>query len=308
MSGAAQPRRLSLLIPPELEGATVGHVLKSRFHMAAGFISGLKPLPDGILLDGCRAFTNRTVRAGETLSVRVDDRGKGNPAAPVPAPLLFRYEDEDLAVIEKPPDMTVHGVPGGRPTLANALAARWEGGPFHPVHRLDRGTSGLLVVARSAYTADLLRRSLHTPAFVREYLALVQGDFPVSACRIFLPLGPAVGEPQRRTVSPEGQPAETLCRVLARFPGGTLLRLRLLTGRTHQIRAHLAALGHPLYGDALYGGPAAEGLRRPALHSAWLRLIHPVTGETLEFASPLPEDLRKLPEHCGDKALRACTG
>ena len=197
-------------------------------------------------------------------------------------------------MIEKPAGMLVHAAEGkGEPTLANALAARWEqDAPVHPVHRLDRGTSGLLVAARSRYVSELLRRSLHTEDFVREYLAIAEGRLTPAAGRIELPLGPAEDERFRQCVREDGRPALTVYETLESRPDRSLLRLRLYTGRTHQIRAQLAALGHPLVGDLFYGARTGAALGRPALHAAFLRLRHPVTGEELRFDSPLPAELR----------------
>ena len=289
----ARPRLLSRTVPPEKDGRTVRSLLKSEFHMAEGYIAALKLRPGGILLDGEGVHTNVPVHAGQLLSVRVDDPGERNEAAPIPCPLTIVYEDADLAVIDKPAGMLVHGPEGkGAPTLANALAARWDGAVFHPVHRLDRGTSGLLVVVRNRYVSELLRRSLHTEDFVREYLALAAGQPEPADGSLTMPIGPCEGERLRRCVRPDGQAARTDYTTLETFPGGSLLRLRLYTGRSHQIRVHLAAAGHPLFGDTLYGGPAE--LPRPALHSAFLRLRQPVTGELLTLCSPLPPDLQRF--------------
>ncbi|MDO4973559.1 MAG: RluA family pseudouridine synthase [Eubacteriales bacterium] len=292
-SGAAPARRLNRTVPPEKDGRRVKSLLKTEFHMAEGYIAALKLRPDGILLNGERVHTDVCARAGDVLSVRVDDPEGGNPAEPIAVPLRICYEDEDLAVIEKPAGMLVHAGEGkGAPTVANALAAYWgQEQAFHPVHRLDRGTSGLLLVAKNRYVSELLRRCLHTEDFVREYLALAEGRLEPAAGQIALPLGPAEGERFRQCVREDGRQALTSYETLGVFPGGSLLRLRLYTGRTHQIRAHLAALGHPLVGDLFYGARTGEALGRPALHAAALRLRHPVTGEMLCLESPLPEEL-----------------
>ena len=228
-----------------------------------------------------------------TVMVR-GDVGAVNEALPIAAPLSFVCEDEDIAVLNKSPDMAVHGSTGGQGcTVANALAALWgRETAFHPVSRLDRGTSGLMVIAKSAYVHDLLRRMLHTDAFRREYLALARGEFPDDSGTVDLPVGRDIGAPTKRAVTPDGQPSRTEYTVLERFPTGALLRVRPLTGRTHQIRVHMAAIGHPLFGDALYGTPD-DMLRRPALHSAYLSLRHPVTGERMELTAALPDDLKE---------------
>lgn len=196
-AGAKHARFLSRTVPPERDGRRVKSLLKSEFHMAEGYIAALKLLPDGILFNGTRVHTDVRARAGDMLRARIDDPAGGNAAEPIPVPLAVRYEDEDLAVIEKPAGMLVYASEGrAEPTLANALAARWgQDSPFHPVHRMDRGTSGLLVAARSRYVSELLRRSLHTEAFVREYLALAEGRLTPERGRIELPPGPARGFP-----------------------------------------------------------------------------------------------------------------
>lgn len=288
----AEPRYLIFTVCPAQEGQTLGHVLKSALGIPAGMLSALKWREGGISLNGARAHTDARLRAGDILRVRLDEPGAVNDAAPVEMPLRFLYEDADLAVLDKPAGLVVHGAAEGPPTLLNALAARWgREQPVYPVHRLDRGTSGLLVLAKNPYAAERLRRALHTARFVREYLALAAGAPPQVRGVIDAPLSPVPGERGRYAVDERGRAARSDYERLASFPGGSLLRLRLHTGRTHQIRAHLAYLGCPLWGDIRYGGPADALLRRPALHAAFIQAEHPVTGETLRLVSPLPEDL-----------------
>ncbi len=287
-------RTLSLTVTPEQEGATVKHLLKTVFRIPAGSIARIKLRPEGICRNGERVFTDVRLRAGDVLTAQVGDVGERNEARPIPVPLEILWEDEDLAVINKSGNMAVHGSESGSaPTVANALAALW--GPeqaFHPVNRLDRGTSGLMVVAKSAYIHDRLRRALHTEDFRREYLALATGHFDAPGRRIELPIGPDSTHPTRQMVRADGKNALTEYKIMSTYEGAALLRVRPITGRTHQIRLHLAALGHPLVGDRLYGG--GEWFHRPALHSAFLSMVHPVTGERLELSAPLPEDMATL--------------
>ena len=290
----ASPRTLVRTIPPEWEGRTVRHYLGTELHISRTLISRIKRRKKGITRNGTPCRTDERLCAGDVLAVQVGDEGGGNEAEPIPAPLRIVYEDEDLAVIDKPAGLAVHGVPGGAPTLANAMAALW--GPaqaFHPVHRLDRGTSGLMVAAKSAYVQELLRRALHTGAFRREYLALIPGTLTPAKGTVDLPIGREEGHPTRRQVRADGQSARTEYEILEISDRYSLLRLRPLTGRTHQLRVHMAALGHPLPGDALYGGDMSA-LSRPALHSARIELRHPVTGEQLVFTSPPPEEWKPL--------------
>ena len=271
-------RTLTLIVDEAWNGSTVKHLLRARLHMAEGLIARVKLRETGLMRNGERVFTNARLRTGDVLCVEIGDEGAVNEALPIAAPLTFVYEDEDIAVLNKSPDMAVHGSTGGQGcTVANALAALWgRDAAFHPVSRLDRGTSGIMVIAKSAYVHDLLRRMLHTD----------------DSGTVDLPIGRDEAAPTKRAITPDGQPSRTEYTVLERFPAGALLRVRPLTGRTHQIRVHMAAIGHPLFGDALYGSPD-DMLSRPALHSAYLSLRHPVTGETLELAAPLPDDLEK---------------
>ena len=208
-------------------------------------------------------------------------------------PLDILYEDADLLALNKPAGMAVHGgYDRGEPTVANALAAYL--GPdavFHPVNRLDRGTSGVMLVARSGYVHDRLRRVLHSGDFRRTYLAVACGTGLPPSGTIDLPIARADDGSTRRIPAPGGQPSVTDYTVLAERDGYTLLRVAPRTGRTHQIRVHFAALGHPLLGDALYGGDTAL-LTRPALHSAAADFAQPVTGQSLHITAPIPHDLR----------------
>ena len=283
--------RLTFFVAPEQAGRTVRSLLRRELHMAEGLISSVKFRPDGILLNGNPVHTDVRVRAGDILSVSVADRGR-NEAAPLDLSLPIPWEDDALAVIDKPAGIGVYGE--GTPNIAGILAYKWGANiEFHPVNRLDVGTSGLMVTAKDGYTHDRLRRLLHTGDFRREYLALAEGVLPKSAGTIDLPIGRAPVEGTRRAVAPGGLPCRTDYEVLGSDGQRTLLRLRLHTGRTHQIRVHMAALGHPLVGDRLYGA-SDTALARPALHSHHLRLVHPITGAIIEVTSPLPPDMAAL--------------
>ena len=167
------------------------------------------------------------------------------------------------------------------------------GEPFRPVNRLDKGTSGLMVLARSAYAQQRLQKLLHTDRFVRRYLAVTEGVWEGRGV-IDLPLVRESEQSVRRVVSPDGKPCVTHFETLFSGNGRTPVRLLLETGRTHQSRAHLAAAGHPVAGDYLYGQASADLRGRLALHSAELSFVHPVTGDTCSFESPLPPELGRL--------------
>ena len=207
------------------------------------------------------------------------------------------HVDDWLAVVDKPAGLVVHAAPGHRgETLVDVLGRLLAGGedPVRPgiVHRLDRDTSGLMLVARTDDAHRALAAAIKAREIRREYLALVSGTPKARSGTIDAPLGRDYRRPERRAVGGRGsRDARTHFEVVDAVGPDTLVRVRLETGRTHQIRAHFAAIGHPLAGDARYGGGMRHGLRRQFLHSARLGFRHPGTDEDLEFASELPADL-----------------
>lgn len=229
--------------------------------------------------------------------------------APEGPPVDVRFEDRFLLVVSKPPGVITHPTParlGG--TLVNRLlgmgvALAPAGGPLRPgiVHRLDAGTSGLLVVAKDDETYEALRAILRRHEAERTYTALVRGRVEHDRFAVDAPLGRS--GPRIRVQASTGREAETRFEVRERFPRATLLAATPRTGRTHQIRVHLSAIGNPILGDAKYGGggdPAkALGLTRPFLHAERLRFRHPRTGEELDVSDPLPEDLRRALRRIG---------
>lgn len=296
---APRTRYLSYPIPPEQGGAQVRALLRNTLHLSAGLIKRIKWLDDGITLDGLRVTTRTAVRSGQVLRVRLSDSVRRSEIVPSPGPLDLLYEDEDLLILNKAPGVAVHpGLGHWNDTLGSFLLAYYDrcGIPadFHPVHRLDKGTSGAIAVAKHAHAQDVLRRALHTDAFRREYLAVCDGAPPRACGVINLPLAHAGDSVIRQKVCPTGCAARTEYEVLRRTPERTLVRLRLQTGRTHQIRVHMAAIGCPLTGDFLYGRENPALIARPALHAHMLSLLHPLTGQHLSFTVPLPRDMAAL--------------
>lgn len=289
---------ITRIITPEEAGSTVRHILKAVLHFSSHAISRLTRAETGILVNGVRSRTTRILEAGDILTVETGDhRPPRTAVTPGNWPLPVVWEDGHLLVVNKPAGMTAHAsnfVPD-TPTVAGALA--WERGTefvFHPVNRLDKGTTGLMVVAKSGYVHDLLRRSLHTQRFYREYRGICVGCPQPLQGTVDAPIGRNEASVVARMVRPDGVPAVSEYEVLAQGDGMAFLKLVPQTGRTHQLRVHMAYLGCPLAGDWLYGKEEPELIGRPALHSYALKLVHPVTGEVLELTAPLPADMERL--------------
>jgi len=260
-----------------------------------------------VRVDGVPRPKRYVLSEGESVSVQ--ERAEPAPE-PVPdAEFAIAYEDDHLIVVDKPAGVVVHPGQGhDRGTLVQALAGRVAGGPdpARPgvVHRLDRDTSGLLVLARDETTHAALQQALRERRLTREYLALVEGRPPARSGTIDAPLG-RDRRVRTRMSSDTDNPREAITHFETEraLDGATLLRVRLETGRTHQIRAHLLAIGNPVAGDPEYGNPGRFGLTRQFLHAARLGFEHPVSGETLNLLSPLPEDLaRALRQASGERA------
>jgi 23S rRNA pseudouridine1911/1915/1917 synthase len=253
-----------------------------------------------VLVDGAPRPKSFRLIGGERLSVELLT---DEPLPPEGPPVPIRYEDEHLAVVAKPAGLVTHPTAGRRSrTLVNRLLGMGvplapAGGELRPgiVHRLDAGTSGLIVVAKTDPAFVALRQRFRNHDVDRRYLALTRGTVRTDAFAVEAPLGRRAA---RIVVDPtEGRRAETRFEVRRRFARATLLEAAPTTGRTHQIRVHLAAVGHPVLGDRRYGGGGQDaralGLERPFLHSWRIRFEHPIDGRTIRLEEPLPPDLRR---------------
>ena len=255
-----------------------------------------------VTVDGARRPKRHRLAAGAKVRVEPPaDVDPADPAAGEGVPYEVVLEDEHLLVVDKPAGVVVHPAPGHPTgTLAQALANRAAGGsdPWRPgiVHRLDRDTSGLMVVAKSDSVHRALQDMIRRREVERQYLTLVSGRPDARSGTIDAPIGRDRGDRKLMSVrSAGGRVARTHFEVLEAFPRTTLLRVRLETGRTHQIRAHMAAIGHPVCGDSRYGGAECGrrlGLTRQYLHSAVLRFSHPVSGADIVCESKPPADLQ----------------
>lgn len=290
-----QERRLEIIAT---QTQKVDVLLRQALHCSSAVIRTAKQYPDGILLDGVHATTAQMAQPGQVLSILVSDRTDGDLEA-AEGPVDIVYQDDDILIINKAAGVAVHPGPGHHnDTLGNFLTHYYKkrGIPFlfRPAHRLDRNTSGLMVVARHAHVQELLKQQLHTGDFRREYLAVCQGVPEQKEGVIDMPIGRADGSVLLRQVRPDGARAVTHYKVMSTSKGHSLVRLELETGRTHQIRVHMSWLGHPLIGDFLYGVEDKSLIGRTALHSWKLSMTQPLTGQKLEWTAPLPEDMEHL--------------
>ncbi len=257
-----------------------------------------------VTVDGRTRQKRHAVKPGETIAIEFPDAPEPTDlSAGEGVPFEVVFEDDHLLVVDKPAGVVVHPAPGHPTgTLAQALAGRAAGGPdpWRPgiVHRLDRDTSGLMLVAKSDQVHRALQEMIRRREVEREYLALVEGRPDARTGTIDAPIGRDRAERKRMSVRADrAREARTHFEVLEAYPRTTLLRVRLETGRTHQIRAHMAAIGHPICGDPEYGGSASGrrlGLTRQFLHSAKLRFRHPISGAETCCESKPPADLQQI--------------
>lgn len=293
-------RILTHTVLPEEEGRMIKGILRGSLRLSYTLLKSLKWRENAILLNGQSVHVNAIVHAGDVVSVALSERTPRedlyceNTAAPD-----IVYEDEDLLVLNKPAGVAMH--PKADDAAAPSLAAMLtgylgEGSVPHFVSRLDKGTSGLLIAAKSGYVHDRLRRALHSSELRREYRAVAVGQVTPPRGVINAPIGRADGSIIRRCVREDGLVSRTEYEVLQTTERFTLLRLRPETGRTHQLRVHMAYLGHPLAGDWLYGTEDKNLIARPALHSYELWFTQPVTGQEMHFTAPIPQDMQRLLE------------
>ena len=274
----------------EDEGKRLREILRERMQISYSAMKSAKWNGE-IRVNGARSTVDVRVRPGDRIEVLMPERQPVFIPEAFEIPLEIPYEDEWMMIVDKPAPLASQSSrsrPGN--SLENAVYSylgRPEGFIYRPVNRLDKGTSGLMVIAKDGHSQDLLQRELHTADFRREYVAMTAGIPEPEEGVIDLPIGKADGATVRREIRPDGKPARTHYRVTEKRPDGrAMVRLRLETGRTHQNRVHLAAIGCPVCGDFLYGTEMPEEFPgRFALHSAYVRIRHPMTGAFIEMES-----------------------
>lgn len=289
---------IEAIVPVHLNGVRAD---KAVAELAAVSRSVARAMLEGgdATFDGDVVAPSFHVRSGAELIARLPQPTRLQPES---IDFVVLYEDDDLAVIDKPPRLVVHPGAGNQEgTLAAGLLGRWpqiegvgEPNRWGIVHRLDRDTSGAMLVAKTAaaqagLTEDLAARRVH-----RTYTALVVGAFEIPTGTIDAPLGRDPEDPTRFAVAADGRHAVTHYEAVASYPGATLLSVSLETGRTHQIRVHLASIGHPVCGDRVYGSGGGPAVPRIFLHASSLEFTHPVTARDVEARAPLPEELAQV--------------
>lgn len=285
---------LRYIVPPEAEGQRLGMFLRTR-GVTAGLIKSVKHRGEGFRADGAPLHTDQPVHTGQQITFTLPPEQETSVSAQ-PIPLEIAYEDDFAAVLDKPAGLAVHptlNYPDH--TLANGwiyhLKCQGKTGVFRPVNRIDKNTSGLVLCAQNAFAAPLLADGVQ-----KCYLAIVQGKMPLGIGAVEAPIGRRGDSIIGRCVTAEGKYSLTEYTVLASDAQFSLLACIPRTGRTHQIRVHMAYIGHPLAGDTLYGGDTKE-IARHALHCAVLRFAHPLTRNSIKVTSALPPDMLQLAQN-----------
>ncbi len=279
-------------------GQKISFILRHQLGVSAILLRLLRQTPDSILLDGAPVPFYACPTAGQRLTVHLPDDPPSD-IEPTQGELDICYEDAHIYVINKPAGLCVHPGPDHHnDTLGNYLAwlerTRGEARTFRPVNRLDRGTSGLLCVAKHSYAAERLRQSMSENLWQKSYLAVCEGVPSALSGTIDAPIGRLDGSVLMRQVREDGKPARTRYQVLSGYQHHTLVQLWPETGRTHQIRVHMAHIGHPLVGDFLYGTEQPDLITHTALHAYELSFPHPITGKMCSFSAPMPQDMQAL--------------
>lgn len=290
-------REFQYKIDKSNEGCKIGDFLKQQGYSKRNILA-LKRYPEKILVNGKWEFVNYILKEDDVLVIRLAEEVSSERIEPQDIPLDIVYEDADILVVNKPPFMPIHPTLNHETnTLANAVMYYYQQQGqehvFRCMNRLDANTSGLTIMAKHKYSGAQLGDAMRDRKIHREYRAIVWGeDLPNEGC-INLPIGKKEGSAIERMVREDGLEAITHYQVLQRKNGLSFVSLKLETGRTHQIRVHMKAIGHPLIGDDLYA-PELMLMNRQALHSAKLVFPHPLTGQKMCLESPLPEDMKRL--------------
>ncbi|MEV5026011.1 RluA family pseudouridine synthase [Paenibacillus sp. LPE1-1-1.1] len=310
-------RPLVAVVRDTEHGKTVRTVLERQLGVSRKLLSQVKLTEHGLTVNEVRAYTTAPVAAGDIIRVRME-REVSEDILPQPIPIQIVFEDEDLLIINKPAGMIVHPTHGHYTgTLANGVVHHWqekgERVRFRPVHRLDEETSGLVAIAKTSYVHQQLSEQMQANGFLKLYRAYVYGSPAPDKGTVDAPIDRNPDQPHIRIVTPEGYPSITHYETLSSFgssygkPAAAAVRLKLETGRTHQIRVHMKHIGCPLIGDKMYG-PEEGSVEdwentagRQALHAEILGFTHPLTKQWMEWQASLPSELELLEQKLSER-------
>ena len=288
---------LSYQIDKDEHYDNVLHVLKEQFFLSDRLITKLKKA-NKIYLNSLPTYTKKSVTVGDTVSVLIDFEEDNSNIVASNIPLNIIYEDDYLLVLNKPANIAIH------PSILHFYNSLSNGVKFYfdklglkkkirIVNRLDRNTSGIVILAKNEYIQECLIKQMKTNEFKKEYLAIAKGILESKSGTLNFPIARKEGSIIERTVTSDGDSAITHYDVVKEFNNLSLVHIVLGTGRTHQIRVHFSHIGHPILGDTLYGSPS-ELINRQALHSYKLTFIHPVTKKVVSLEAPLPNDIKNI--------------
>ena len=285
------------IVSPQDAGRKIKYYVRSNMRLSYQAYCRIKA-QEGLRVNGNIVHANYELHSGDVVTATIPDAEPSKYVLPENLPVNIVYLDEDVYIIDKTAPLACQCTPKQPSgTLENRLRfvfSKDENFVFHPLNRLDKGTSGLMAAAKHAHSCQILQKQLHSDSFVREYLAVCEGVLEGEGI-VDLPIAKDAAATVRRVIDHEnGLPAKTHYRAIKNDGKRTLVRLRLETGRTHQIRVHLKAIGHPICGDFLYGTEIAELPGRFALHSHYIEFRHPMKNETITCTSPLPDELERL--------------
>ncbi|MBQ3022000.1 MAG: RluA family pseudouridine synthase [Clostridia bacterium] len=286
-------KEISIKIDSAMHGHRIEYVLKKELKISSSLIKRMKRAENGILLNGVRTTVVTKVSDGDILTVNIKGKETEN-VIPVNIPIDVLWEDEDILIVNKPGTMSVH--PSGAhktDTLANAVMY-YMGSceAIHIITRLDRETSGVLLIAKNPRVAALLSEDIKAGKVKKEYIAIVNGAPDPSMGTLSAPIKKKEGRGSARCVSKDGKEAVTLYELIKKTDTLSLMKLIPITGRTHQLRVHMSHIGHPIYGDCIYGAPQMG--ERVRLHCQRITFLHPITGKEVSITAEVPEDFNGL--------------
>lgn len=285
-------------VSPEEDNVQLRNILRRKLCLSNTLLKGMKQTQN-ILVNGKQIRFIDRVHQGDVVSVRLNFEAEDSAIVPENIPLDILYEDDSVIALNKPADMVIHPC-SGHPdkTLGNALMGYYRRTDqrikLRPMGRLDTNTTGIVLFAKNPYVQDFLIHQMKDRRYEKNYLGIVHGSFNPPEGEISLPIARREGSIIERVTDPSGAESLTLYETIRMNQGFSLVRFRIITGRTHQIRVHCAAVGHPLLGDTLYGKIPTERIERQALHAHRVTFLHPESGQKLTLTAPVPEDMKMV--------------